>query len=363
MDLLFQPFQIKNLNIKNRICFPPVVCYSAGREDGFVTEQHIEHYRNIAKGGTGLIIQEATCVDKMGRLSRRQLGIWEDGQIDGLSGIVKAVHEEGCPILIQIHHAGAAGVEKELLCPSNYCFQKNGSQNIGREMTIEEIHQIRQEFVDAAVRAYKAGYDGVELHGCHQYLMCEFFNDRVNKREDEYGIYPERFAVEILRAVKARVPKEFLVGIRLGGFEPDLKSSQQFAKILEKEGINFLDISYGFTGEDEPYAPDDFLFQPCIYAAQEIKKVVSVPVFAVNSIMSPEMAEEVLQKTNVDLVDIARGIMVNPSWANDAFEGRDTGKCLHCRECSWSKDMETCKGRILLKRQRGKENPVNNLFE
>lgn len=363
MGLLFQPFQIKNLNIKNRICFPPVVCYSAGREDGFVTEQHIEHYRNIAKGGTGLIIQEATCVDKMGRLSRRQLGIWEDGQIDGLSGIVKAVHEEGCPILIQIHHAGAAGVEKELLCPSNYCFQKNGSQNIGREMTIEEIHQIRQEFVDAAVRAYKAGYDGVELHGCHQYLMCEFFNGRVNKREDEYGIYPERFAVEILKAVKARVPKEFLVGIRLGGFEPDLKSSQQFAKILEKEGIDFLDISYGFTGEDETYAPDDFLFQPCIYAAQEIKKVVSVPVFAVNSIMSPEMAEEVLQKTNVDLVDIARGIMVNPSWANDALEGRDTGKCLHCRECSWSKDMETCKGRILLKRQRGKENPVNNLFE
>lgn len=136
MDQLFQPFHIKNLKIKNRICFPPVVCYSAGREDGSVTEQHIEHYRNIAKGGTGLIIQEATCVDELGRLSRRQLGIWKDSQIEGLSAIVQAVHQEDCPIFIQIHHAGVAGVEKELLCPSNYRFQKNGGENAGREMTL-----------------------------------------------------------------------------------------------------------------------------------------------------------------------------------------------------------------------------------
>lgn len=352
MDQLFQPFYIKNLKIKNRICFPPVVCYSAGREDGSVTEQHIEHYRNIAKGGTGLIIQEATCVDELGRLSRRQLGIWKDSQIEGLSDIVQAVHQEDCPIFIQIHHAGVAGVEKELLCPSNYRFQKNGGENAGREMTLEEIHKTQQAFVDAAVRAYKAGYDGVELHGCHQYLMCEFFNCRVNRRKDEYGRYPQKFAVEILRAIKDKVPSDFVVGIRLGGFEPDLEASLRFAKILEEEGIDFLDISYGFSGEDEPAAPEEFPFQPCIYAAQEIKRAVSVPVFAVNSIMSPKMAKDVLQKTNVDIVDIARGIMVNPNWAKDALEGRNPGKCLHCKECTWSREMETCKGRILLKRQR-----------
>lgn len=223
-----------------------------------------------------------------------------------------------------------------------------------REIEFEKKidHTFKDKDVNGLIE--KFGYDGVELHGCHQYLLCEFFNARVNRRTDEYGRYPERLAVEILKGIKAHVPKEFLVGIRLGGFEPDLKTSQRFAKILEKKGIDFLDISYGFSGEDEPYAPDDFLFQTCIYAAQEIKMEVSVPVFAVNSIMSPEMAEEVLQKTNVDLVDIARGIMVNPNWAEDAQEGRDTGRCLHCRECSWSEDMETCKGRILLKRQREK---------
>ncbi len=103
-----------------------MVCYAWGSRDGYVSPENVEHYRNVAKGQTGLIIQEATCVDKNGKLAENQLGIWEDGQIQGLSRIVDAVHGEGCPIFIQIHHAGVSGLDGELACPSDYSFYKDG---------------------------------------------------------------------------------------------------------------------------------------------------------------------------------------------------------------------------------------------
>ena len=149
MKKLFEPLQIKNVKIKNRVCFPPVVCYAWGTEDGYVTQENVEHYRKVAKGQAGLIIQEATCVDKNGKLVENQLGIWEDGQIQGLSEIVDAVHKEGCPIFIQIHHAGVSGLDGELACPSDYSFSKNGVKKTGKELTEEEIHRIQQEFTDA----------------------------------------------------------------------------------------------------------------------------------------------------------------------------------------------------------------------
>ena len=268
MNKLFEAMNLKHLKIKNRICVPPMVCYNWVKEDGCVVHKNIEHYRAIARGGAGLIIQEATCVDPEGKLSKDQLGIWEDRQIDGLKEIVGAVHEEGCPIFLQIHHAGVNGSGEYLLCPSDY------------EM--------------------------------------DNFNSRVNKRTDEYGRHPEKFALEI----------------------------------LEKHGINFLDISYGFSGEDKPEAPKDFPYKDVIHAAGEIKKHVSVPVFAVNSITDARMAEDILERTGVDMVDIGRGVLVNYNWAIDAREGRNTGRCLHCKECQWRIDAEKCAGRVLLNRKR-----------
>lgn len=355
MEKLFEPFCIGDIEIRNRVCFPPVVCYGYGGTDGYVTDANVEHYRRIARGGAGLIIQEATCVDREGKLVENQLGIWEDGQIPGLSRIVDAVHKEGCPVFIQIHHAGVSGLDGELACPSDYTFYKNGEKKTGKEMSLEEIHQVQKEFVDAALRAYKAGYDGVELHGCHQYLMCEFFNRRVNKRKDIYGEQGELFAVEILRRIKKLVPETFLVGIRLGGFEPTLEDGIRHAQVLEQEGIDFIDVSYGFSGEDTPRAPENYPYEKCIYAAGEIKKKVNVPVFAVNGITSPRMAADVLECTGVDMVDVARGMLVNPCWVKDAIEGRDTGKCYHCKECLYCEEPKKCAGRCALEKQRKRE--------
>jgi len=319
MDILFTPFQIKNVILKNRICIPPMVTLFSPKDSGIVTEKTVEHYRILAQGGPGLIIQEATCVNKDGRLMDRQLGIWDDTQIEGLKKISDSVHDEGCHIFLQIHHAGVIGISKDPMCPSDYNYVNNKGMKItGHEMTLADIHSIQSDFIEAGRRAFAAGYDGIELHGCHQYLISQFFNRRVNKRTDEYGVNPEKFTIEIINGIRKITPENFIVGIRLGCFEPTLEDGINHAKILEQNGIDFLDISYGFQMEHQPYSPDGYPYQDIIYAAKKIKEAVSVPVFAVGGIRTPETAESVLEETKVDIVDIGRGSLKNLNWANDA---------------------------------------------
>ena len=293
------------------------------KDSGIVTEKAVEHYRILAQGGPGLIIQEATCVNKDGRLMDRQLGIWDDTQIEGLKKISDSVHDEGCHIFLQIHHAGVIGISKDPMCPSDYNYVNNkGMEITGHEMTLADIHSIQSDFIEAGRRAFAAGYDGIELHGCHQYLISQFFNRRVNQRTDEYGVNPEKFTIEIINGIRKITPENFIVGIRLGCFEPTLEDGVKHAKILEQQGIDFLDISYGFQMEHQPSSPDGYPYQDIIYAAKKIKEAVSVPVFAVGGIRTPETAESVLEETKVDIVDIGRASLTNPNWANDAKKKR-----------------------------------------
>jgi len=252
------------------------------RDDGYVAPENVERYKELAKGGAGLIIQEATCVNNDGKLSQKQLGIWNDDQIEGLKTIVDAVHEEGCPIFIQIHHAGVVGISKDPICPSPYEYKKSAGSVTSHEMTREDIKSIQNDFISATRRAYEAGYDGVELHGCHAYLISQFLNKKVNKRTDEYGENPEKFVIEIMNEIRKITPKEFIVGIRLGGFEPTIEEGIHYAKVLEKNGIDFLDISYGFMSEQEMHVNEEYKYSNAVYAAQKIKQEVSIPVFAVN---------------------------------------------------------------------------------
>ena len=234
MKKLFSEFNIKNVKIKNRICIPPMVVPFA--HDGYVAPENVERYKKLAQGGAGLIIQEATCVNSNGLLSPKQIGIWSDDQIEGLKSIVDAVHKEDCAIFVQIHHAGVTGISENPLCPSPYEYNNYGKSVVGREMTIENIKSIQNDFIEAARRAYEAGYDGIELHGCHGYLISQFLNKKVNKRTDEYGQTPEKFVIEILEGIRKVTPEEFVVGIRLGGFEPTIEDGLHYAKVLEKNG-------------------------------------------------------------------------------------------------------------------------------
>lgn len=348
MKKLFTEFSIKNVKMKNRICVPPMVI--GFRDDGYVAPENVERYKELAKGGAGLIIQEATCVNSDGKLSEKQLGIWKDDQIVGLKSIVDVVHEEGCPIFIQIHHAGVVGISKDPMCPSTYEYKNYAGSVVGHEMTREDIKSIQNDYIEATRRAYEAGYDGVELHGCHAYLISQFLDKKVNKRKDEYGENPEKFVVEIMNGIRKITPKEFIVGIRLGGFEPTIEDGIHYAKVLEKNGIDFLDISYGFMSEQEMHVNEEYKYSNAVYAAQRIKEEVSIPVFAVNGIYSAQIAEEILNETNVDLVDIAKGFLINPNWANDAKEGKDTGKCLNCAKCMWFGQSKVCAGKVIFER-------------
>jgi len=350
MKKLFSEFNIKNVKMKNRICIPPMVVGFSN--DGSVTPENVERYKELAKGGAGLIIQEATCVNIDGKLSENQLGIWTDEQIEGLRSIVDVVHEENCAIFVQIHHAGVVGISENPMCPSTYEYKKLEKTVVGREMTIEDIKSIQNDYIEAARRAYEAGYDGVELHGCHGYLISQFLNTKINKRIDEYGTNPEKFVIEILEGIRKVTPKEFVVGIRLGGFEPTIEDGLHYAEILDKNGIDFLDISYGFFSQQEMHVNEDYKFSNAVYAAEKIKKEVSARVFAVNGIYSAETAENVLNETNVDMVDIGKGALINPNWANDAKEGRDTGKCFSCAKCMWFGQAEVCAGKVIFERNK-----------
>lgn len=348
---LFDTLSIRGIPIKNRICVPPMVSDWVIRE-GEITPGHVAHYKAIAGGGPGLVIVEAACVTEDGRLHTGQIGIWDDKFISGLADIAAAVHSGDCPAFLQIHHAGALAFGDKKLSPSVY-YPKEGVQ--AREIKLSEIHEIQADFVRAGVRAYRAGFDGVELHGCHQYLIPQFLNSDVNHRSDIYGRQPELFVTEIVDNLREQVPEEFVIGIRMGAFEPKLEDGLRHARVFEQHGIDFLDISYGCVGESQPVpynlteVPKGFPFKDVVYAAGEFKKQSNVPVFAVKEIRTPQDAQKVLELTDVDMVDIGRSTLVDPNWANKAKRGEETGVCLGCKICQWRVDVSRCPGRIKLK--------------
>lgn len=153
----------------------------------------------------------------------------------GLRRITQAVHAEGCPIFVQIHHAGIVGIAEHALCPSAYQL----GDKTGAEMSVEQIHAIQQAFIRAAQRAYQAGYDGVELHGCHRYLMCQFLNRRVNTRADVYGEHPEQFVLEILEGIRKTVPEDFVVGIRLGRLSRHWRTASAMPRFWNSMALTF----------------------------------------------------------------------------------------------------------------------------
>ena len=343
---------------KNRICIPPMVRFHLSGPEGLVTEEHVAHYTRLARGGAGLIIQEATCVMPEGRLSEDQLGIWSEEQLPGLRRIVAAAHGAGCPIFVQLHHGGVMATEGRRVCPSDYTYTfkaRNAGQRLaedvqtvqGEALTLREIREIRQAFIDGGRRAYRAGYDGVELHGCHSYLLCQFLNRNVNRRTDEYadGL---RLVREITEGIRAATSPEFVIGIRLGGFEPDLADGIAHARALEALGIQFLDISYGFSGEMDLTAPGDPAFSAAVRATGAIQAAVHIPVFAVDGIRTPWDAEKVLTEMDVDMVDVGRSALVDPNWPEKALRGETPGRCLGCKDCQWRIDPARCPGRRLL---------------
>lgn len=349
--MLHQPIEVAGLEIKNRIVMPPIVVFWAD-ETGFVTDRHVAHYRRRAEGGVGLVVVEATAVMASGRLSDRQLGIWDDRFIAGLRRIVDAVHEAGASIFVQIHHGGLKSPQSVVdtpMAPSDY----EDARVRARGLSVSEIEEIREAFIAAAVRAERAGFDGVELHGAHSYLLNQFASPRINLREDRYGgDLSARLTLtnEIIAGVRAAVSRRpFVVSIRMGCNEPGLEEGISIARELEAAGIDMLHVSAGMGGvedsgasEIEKRIPAGFDLGWIVYGGVEISRAVDIPVIAVNGIRTPDQARKVLA-SGPSFVAMARALLVDPDWSKKAAAGETPVTCIECRpRCHWFENGEKC---------------------
>lgn len=344
MESLFTKKKIKNLEIKNRIVLPPMVCFGYSDENSFVSEKNIRHYEKIAKAGTGLIIVEATAISKNGRLSSNQLGIWDDKYIDGLSKIVEACHDHGAKVFLQIHHAGLRtpkDVNEDTATSSTYSDKRVSA----RALTIEEIKKIEEDFIEAGLRAEKAGFDGIEIHGAHSYLMTQFFSEKVNKRKDDYGgSFKNRLRMtrNVFNGIKEKVNDEFIVGIRMGCNENNLENSIEMAKEFEKMGMDYLHVSTGF--DNTPInleVPNKFPCNWIVYGGVKIREKVNIPVIAVNEIKSPEDGQYLIKNELVDFVAIGRGQLADHNFTKHIKEDSII-KCLECKPCRWFTMADNC---------------------
>lgn len=336
---LFQPGKIGTLQLKNRLIMPPMAT-NFGAEDGQVTTRFIEYHRARAHGGVALNIVEAACIDfPQGRLSNHQISIDNDKFLPGLSALARAIHDEGGKAAIQIHHAGRtsrfsfAGAQPVAPSPVS-----RPGFDTPRELTIPEIQAIIARFADAARRAQKAGFDGVEIHAAHDHLLAQFLSPFTNRRQDAYGGPLENRArafIEVIKAVRQAVGREYPVWCRING---ELKTnggmtaddSRIIAKMAAEAGVDAIHMSTFPTNNRPLFYPVGF-FLPL---AEGIKKVVNVPVIT-GGRMTPEAAEEAIKQGRADFISFGKSLIADPDFPNKLAEGRrnEINPCISCLNC------------------------------
>lgn len=350
MDNIFSKIHIKKHTIKNRIVMAPMVTFNYIDESGVVTKEHVEHYEKRAKGGVGLIITEAVCINPNGRLAQRQLRFWSDEYVDGMSKIAEVCHLNGSKVIAQIHHAGLNSpkdASRDIVAPSN--FDKDGI--LARELEVFEIHDLQKDFIHAAKRAKKAGFDGIELHGAHGYLISQFISPEINKRNDLYGGSTKnraRFASEIIEAIRSELGEEFIISIRMGSNDGSLKEAIEVAKEFERAGVDLIDVSFGFNDvkANDIEVPENFAYNWIVYGGTEMKKQLKVPVIVVNDIKTPEQANYLVENKLSDFVALGKALLVDEEWVNEAERKEPISKCFGCKRCNWFMGGSKCPGII-----------------
>ncbi len=316
---LFEPLTIKGLTLRNRIVMPPM---QSGRAtfDGVATNRLINFYTKRSSA-VGLPIVEHAYVSLSGKLSPKQLGIHNDTLIPGFERLASAIHACGAPAIMQITHAGGVA-NKNVIHDRPAGPSANGKT---RELQEIELEAIADEYAQATERAVKAGFDGVELHGAHGYLLCQFFSPLLNKRTDKYGGALEnrmRFPLLVVEKVR-KVFQNGLLLYRLGADDLTEKGitiadSKSFAIKLEEAGVDIIDVSGGMCGAEPKQLKD--IKGYFIPQAHEIKKAVKIPVIGVGGITEAEYADSLVRNEKVDLVAVGRAILKDPAWAEKALK-------------------------------------------
>ncbi len=312
--MLFEPIKIKKLQSKNRIIMAPMCQYMA--DDGMANNYHLVHYAARAIGQIGIIILEATAVEPRGRISMNDLGLWDDKFIEPLSEIVAECKRYGSMVGIQIAHAGRKSrvTNEEIVAPSALAF--NDDFPVPKELSELEIVEIAEKFGQAVSRAERAGFDFVEIHGAHGYLISEFISPITNKRTDKYGVNRALFLKQVLEKVRANFPNEKPIFLRVSGeeYHPKGNTQESLAQLLANVGdlYDVLHVSSGGL-----YSKENYEVYPGyqVKYAQNLKELTQKPTIAVGRLENPEFADEVLEKKQADFIAIARGLLSEPNWA------------------------------------------------
>lgn len=348
MPQLFTPLEIRGLTLKNRVVVAPMHQYSA--VNGFANDWHLMNAGRYAAGGAGLVIVESTKVDRGGCGTVGDLGLWDDAFIPGLARIVDFVHGCDAAIGIQLGHSGRKArigrpweggkplqrddsIEDwdawELVAPS--AIASDDRSPVPRALTREEIAELVKSFGLAAARANKAGFDVVEIHGAHGFLIHEFLSPVANQRDDEYGGSQEnrmRFAIEVVKAVRDNWPQDKPLFMRLSaeddaGWGPS--QSAALAAIIKPMGVDVIDCSSGGILNKPPAVAPALSYQ--VPYAEQIRRESGIMTMAVGLIVHAQQAEQILQDGQADLIALAREMLYNPNWAMDAAQklGVDPG--------------------------------------
>ncbi|HLR68377.1 MAG TPA: NADH:flavin oxidoreductase/NADH oxidase [Virgibacillus sp.] len=319
---LFSPYKLKGLELKNRVVMSPMCQYSVEQKDGIATDWHYVHYVSRAIGGAGFIMIEMTDVEPDGRISDYDLGLWSDDQVPALAKIVEACHRYGAKVGIQIAHAGRKAEDAAVpVAPSAIPFDE--SSKTPRALSTDEVKDMVEKFRKAVKRAVKAGFDAIEIHGAHGYLIHQFHSPLTNKREDEYGQDLTKFGREIIQAAKAEIPADMPLMMRIsakeyvdGGY--GINESIEFSRVYQEAGVDMFDISSGGEGQIAAWGRPGTHAAYQAPLARQIKEALQVPVIAVGRLDEPALANAVIGNEEADLVAVGRGMLRDPYWALEA---------------------------------------------
>lgn len=353
--ILLEPFRLKNLVLRNRIIMASMGTNLASPE-GFVTDELIAYCGERARGGAGLIITELVTIDfPSGNGIEHQLSIDNDKYLPGLRRLVTEVHRHGSKILVQLNHAGHRAKPEfmGMLTPVSASHVPSNIVKVEpRPLTGKEILEITESFGQGARRAREAGFDGIDLHFAHGYLICQFLSSFTNKRSDHYGGSLQnrtRFALEILERCRSEVGQDFLISCKITGHQYvdggiTLKEAKAFCRLLEEKGIDAIQVSGG-----DPESTHHFPVPPMyrrrgmyLKLAESIKKAVKVPVIAVGRINEVELANRVIETGMADLVAMGRAFLADPHFPNKAQEGKkeEIRACIACNQGCRGRDKK-----------------------
>ena len=341
---LFSPGRIGSLYIKNRIVMAPLGSRLTS-ENGAVTEDMIEFYSQRASGGTGLIVIEAMGIDYPLAVGKpNHVRFHEDRYMPGHAKLVERIHECGAKTFALLWHAGInRGMYENTLPVGPSAIYNPFTCLTPHELTQDEIHVIVEKFGQAAARAMACGYDGVNVHAAHGYLISSFVSAATNQRTDAYGGSLGnrlRFPLEILRAIRRHTAKDYPVVFRINGDDfidggITMAEAAEFARALEADGIDAIDVSAGVYGSiDTMIEPIQYNEGWKLYLSEHIRKNVNVPVFGVGVILDPGKANQAIADGQTDFVAIGRELLAEPQWANKAAAGdKHFPKCIGCNAC------------------------------